>query len=204
MKKEEIKVIAFDMGGVLVGELKDFGGYEAIARDLHLCPDKFLRARQKYFRQALVGEESSKRYINDIADELGVSPVSLEKNWTLELKKVMKQNKLLYSKLNKLKKNYLLGILTNVTDHNEKFREKLGLYKPFHFKVSSLNAKTRKPFLKIYNLFIKKSKCKPSEIVFIDDYQKNLVPAQKTGMHTIHFKNNKQLFKQLKKLGVRI
>jgi len=45
---------------------------------------------------------------------------------------------------------------------------------------------------------------KPEEAVFIDNRDWNIIPAKKLGMKTVLFRNNKQTFRELKKLGVKI
>ena len=43
---------------------------------------------------------------------------------------------------------------------------------------------------------LKKLKLRPGQCLFIDNQEWNLRPAKKLKMHTILFKNNKQLFKE--------
>ncbi len=38
----------------------------------------------------------------------------------------------------------------------------------------------------------------PEQVLFIDDTEKNINAAKTAGLHTIHFKNNQQLFSELK------
>ena len=45
-------------------------------------------------------------------------------------------------------------------------------------------------------------KVKPEECLFIEDKERAVVGAQKVGMHTILFKNQKALEKRFKELGI--
>ena len=48
---------------------------------------------------------------------------------------------------------------------------------------------------------IEKEKLRSARLKF---RRRNLIPAQKIGFNAIHFKNNKQLFSDLRKFGVKI
>ena len=60
-----------------------------------------------------------------------------------------------------------------------------------------------KPDPEIYKKALKRMKLKPEETVFIDDIKKFVKGAEKIGIKGIHFKNSKQLIKDLKKLNVK-
>ncbi|NCO04696.1 MAG: HAD-IA family hydrolase, partial [Candidatus Magasanikbacteria bacterium] len=62
----------------------------------------------------------------------------------------------------------------------------------------------RKPSKEIYKIILKKLKMKPGECVFIDNQEWNTKPAEKLGMKSIVYSNNKQTFKELNKLGVKV
>ncbi len=74
----------------------------------------------------------------------------------------------------------------------------------FDGRIVSGEEKTRKPFEKIYRALIDKYAIEPSRTVFVDDNARNLVPAEKLGFHTIHFKSPEQFREELKRLGVAV
>jgi len=69
--------------------------------------------------------------------------------------------------------------------------------------VISCDDKIRKPEPESYFLSLNKIGVKPEEALFIDDKPENLDAAEKLGINTLIFKNNKQFFKELKKFNRR-
>ena len=59
-----------------------------------------------------------------------------------------------------------------------------------------------KPDPEIFRYAIKKAKCKPKEIVFIDDGLNNIRAALELGINCIRFTNYNDLVLELKKLGI--
>lgn len=55
------------------------------------------------------------------------------------------------------------------------------------FSIISGDVKCRKPDILIYQKAIQRMKADPSDCVFIDDRDKNLVPAINQGMNAIRF-----------------
>lgn len=68
--------------------------------------------------------------------------------------------------------------------------------------ILSYKEKIIKPMPEIYQLLIDRYDLIPEECVFMDDTPKNLVGAEKFGIHTIHFQNQSQAIEELRKLGV--
>ena len=98
--------------------------------------------------------------------------------------------------LNKLlkKTDYRVVALTNWSA--ETFPVALDRFKflqRFEGIVVSGAENTRKPFADIYQLTLNRFNFKAEESLFIDDNLKNVEAASKMGIHTIHFKNSKDL-----------
>ncbi|MFH0948866.1 MAG: HAD family phosphatase [Candidatus Aenigmatarchaeota archaeon] len=110
-----------------------------------------------------------------------------------------KPNKPVINLMKKLRKKYKIALLANQTPILDEINRKYKIYKNFDFILSSHIVRMQKPYRNIYRLLIKKAKCKPREIVFIDDRKKNLKPAKELGINTILFKNAMQLKKDLAK-----
>jgi len=62
--------------------------------------------------------------------------------------------------------------------------------------------KTKKDGIDVFKLALKKAGEKPEHIVFIDDREGYVKTAKKLRMKAVHFKNPRQLSKELKKLGL--
>lgn len=198
-----IKAIVFDIGGVLdKGHVKNY--YQEMCRELGIDKKRFDKAYWKYGKKAVVGKLSGKEFVLKVARELGINSEIMTKSWVEHKREDLFLDKKVESVIKKLKKNYIVATLTNVTSLNQKLREEKGFYNLFSVKVCSCIDGVCKPHVNAYKLMIKKIKIKPDEAVFIDDNPKCLIPAKKLGMKVILFKSATQLKKNLKKLGVKL
>lgn len=68
--------------------------------------------------------------------------------------------------------------------------------------ILSYRDKLIKPDLKIYELLLSRYGLRAKECVFLDDTEKNLLPAAGIGIHTILFRDREQALSELEKLGV--
>lgn len=68
--------------------------------------------------------------------------------------------------------------------------------------ILSYQEKVIKPAPTIYQLLLKRYGLKAEECVFLDDTEKNIVGAQKEGIHGIVFRNREQAIEELRHLGV--
>jgi 2-haloacid dehalogenase len=72
----------------------------------------------------------------------------------------------------------------------------------FDGRVVSGEEKTRKPFPQIYQTLIERFSITPERSVYLDDNQRNLIPAAELGFTALHFTSPTQLAEDLEKLGV--
>jgi FMN phosphatase YigB (HAD superfamily) len=83
-------------------------------------------------------------------------------------------------------------------DCAEKFPGIFNSFKDFTIPFESAESKIiKKPHPDFFYAHINKHNLQPEHIIFIDDKLANVHAAQSVGMHGIHFKNAKQLRKQL-------
>lgn len=68
--------------------------------------------------------------------------------------------------------------------------------------ILSYQDKVIKPDTKIYQLLLKRFGLSAKECVFMDDTEKNLLPAKELGIRTILFRDREQAVSELGKLGV--
>ena len=102
-------------------------------------------------------------------------------------------------------KNYKLAYLSNnPQDRSEFLNKKYNFISLFDFGLFSFEAHVRKPNIEIYKKFLKKFDLNPIEIIYIDDLEKNLIPAKEVGMKTILFQDINQLKTKLKDSGLEI
>jgi putative hydrolase of the HAD superfamily len=216
MKKEgptnrsQIKAVIFDVGGVLalgkdLGQIngRTKGVHEAITKQLGISLDQWFDTIGLLYDSTITGKVSENEFLSYL-EKTFQQPKAYFRNLFLEsYKSNFKINKELYSFAFKLKKKgYRIAILSDQHQISKEVVMPKSKIKHFNPVIVSCDVGVRKPNPKIYILILKQLKLKPQQTVFIDNQSWNLVPAKKLGMHTILFKTNKQLFKQLEKIGV--
>jgi len=210
--KSKVKAIIFDVCGVLALDKypdaekynrKVLGVHEYVAKKLKISLDQYFDSIDTDYTKSMAGEISEEKVVKEIATNLKITPKKLRKLYLGAYKSHFKQNKKLFEELSKLEKQgYVLAVLSDQWHLSEDPLMPHKLYKRFGVLIVSCDVGLRKPNPKIYKFALKKLKLKPSQTVFVDNQEWNLKPAKKLGMKTILFKNNKQLFKDLNKIGV--
>jgi len=199
-----VKAIIFDIGGVL-DKGKPEEHWVELCKSLNLDFEKFQAIRKKYTDDARIGKLSTKEYVSQIAKDLGLKYEDLFSNWLRTKRENMKIDKEIENLIKNLKKKgYKVATLSNIIELHHQVRIENKAYDLFDFAVISFKERIDKPNEKIYQIVIDKLKLPPEEMVFIEDSERNLKTAKKLGMKTILFKDNKQLIKDLKDLGVKI
>lgn len=158
------------------------------------------------WRKASVGKSRMKEVFKRICEERKING-NIEKICREYIKvynKSKKLNKPLIKKIKSLKKKYLLVCHTDTNEFHFEGHRRQGLLSLFHKHFASHLIGKRKYDKKAFKIVLKKLKLEPAEIVFIDDNPANIKNARSLGMNTIQFKNNNQLFKNLKKLDIKI
>jgi len=108
----------------------------------------------------------------------------------------------IFSQLKRTKR-YKIVALTNWSA--ETFPKALARYDFLHWfdgRLVSGEENTRKPFPEIYEALISKFDLNPATSLFIDDNERNLIPAKAIGFNTIHFKSPEILEGQLKEMNL--
>ncbi len=208
-----IKVVVFDIGGVL--ELGDYkkpvrghqliSVHEYISKKLKISLDTWFDAIDSTYSRAIEGTISRQKTLSTIAKNLEVSERKIEKIIIKAYRKNFRTNKKLYKIAQKIKdKGYKISILSDQWYFSKDALMPEKRTKIFSPVLVSCDLGIRKPNPKIYKLLIKKLNVKPGEILFIDNREWNTKPANKLGIKTIIFKDNKQLLKSLEKFKISI
>jgi len=200
----QIKAIVSDIGGVMVLENNMKTHYEPLIKSMNLNKEKFFKLYKKYINEASRGRISAQKMIYSIAKELKVDRKKLLENWIKYKRRAIKKNIKLENIFKRLKKKYRIVSMSGVLDLHYKLCNEKKIYEVFDFNICSFREGSNKPDIQIYKILLKKLKISPEEIVFIDDTKECLTPAKKMGMKTILYKNNSQLFRDLKKIKVEI
>src|SRR3989338_10237204 len=205
MKKRQIKVILLDVGGVLAlggnsiiwgkGKFIPSGVHLNVEKKLKISIDQYLDSIDSTYVSAITGKLPKQKIIEILSKNFGIDSKKLKKFYLNSYKKNFKQNKELFNKLFKLKKQgYKVAVLSDQWFLSKEALMPKKLYKHFDEVIVSCDVGIRKPNQKIYQLAVKKLNFSPKEILFIDNQKWNISPAKKLGMKTILFKSNKQLF----------
>jgi len=208
-----IKSIIFDIGGVLeLGEapikIKNCyhpkGVHEYVASKLKISLDQYFDSIDTVYSESMENKISKQLLLKVMAQNLKTTQKNLQKLYFKAYRKKFKTNKQLYRfAFNLRKKGYKIGILSDQWHLSKPVHAPKKLMKKFNAVIISCEVGLRKPDPKIYKLVLKKLKTKPSEAIFIDNQKWNIKPAEKIGFKTILYKNNKQVFNELSKWGVR-
>ncbi len=198
-----ITTIIFDIGNVLA----DFT-WEEHYRSFGYDEETLLRlanatvknpAWNEYDRGVLSDEEIMQKFIES---DPGLEDI-LRK--VLKNKKTMvRRNEYAIPWIKELqKKGYRCLYLSNFSKSSETdCAEALDFIPYMDGGILSYREKVIKPMPEIYQLLIDRYELVPEECVFLDDTVHNLEAAEKFGIHTIHFRNQKQAIEELRKLGV--
>jgi putative hydrolase of the HAD superfamily len=209
-----IKLIAFDIGGVLSltsssakisKEHHSLGVHWYLAKKLKIDLGTWIDAIESAYPDSVEGKLSKKKALSIISRNLNIKPDKLEKVFLKSYRKYFRRNKWLYKVALKLKKKgYKIAILSDQWPVSREVLVKKEDRRNFDFVIISCDVGARKPQPKIYGILLRKAKMKAGEVVFIDNREWNLKPARKLGMKTILFENDKQVLRDLKELGVTI
>lgn len=98
---------------------------------------------------------------------------------------------------------YPVGLLSNIIPPAKAKIEAGGGYSHFDFVILSCDVGFAKPDPEMYNLALAKfDDLKPEEVVFIDDQQKCLPPAEALGIKTILAENTDQILGDMRSLDL--
>lgn len=192
-----IKIIAFDLGDVLVKDtLKHLGNKYWTSKISASSKQKFLNALHEVDTGKRNEHYLIKAFQENLAPTLTIG----------QIEKHMKNTKLLppWKLMKQLSKNYPIAILTNNYKNGPANIQKLLKIdlSPYHL-VNSAKVGVRKPFPKFFEIALKKLKINPAELIFIDDRPANVKGAKAVGIKAFCYnKNMAQLRQFLKRNGI--
>lgn len=198
-----IKLILFDLGGVIV-DLPNKKYYEYLSKVSGISPTEIKIRIKEDSIPIERGEISLKRFIDDVAKDLGIKKNQVM--WLENFKERGVLNKDVAAIVRRLKKNYNIAFISNIdreryrygTEHQ--FKSLLPL---FDYRFASYKLKELKPSPLIYKKVLRITRLKSKEILFIDNDVHNVYGARKVGIKSIKFHSASVLKKDLKRFGVR-
>lgn len=192
-----IKALIFDFAGVIGSEGYSLWAKEKKSLGIESNTTYFHDISNKLDRGDLTREE----FTDDLAKKVGTDS---SKIWGEMFEKI-KINDELLSYIDRLKKNYKIGLLTN---YNHLWMNELfsiyKLEKYFDSKVISSLHNVIKPEKEIYKISLNMLKIEPEEALFFDDRQRNIEGGENVGIKSFLFVDNKKFVEDLRSCGITI
>lgn len=194
-----IKTIAFDMGGVLIKSRKK-RIQEKLAKELNIKKRNWIEIIRPIIKLSSKGKITRKKTLSNIKKILKENNKKLENALKIFYKRAYKINKDMLALSKKIKKmKYKVIIISNLAHFAKEILVENKNMKHFEERVISCDIRSSKPSRKLFQIALKKSNTKPNEMIFIDNSQNNIEAAEKIGIKSILFKNNKQVIKDLER-----
>ena len=203
-KNENIKVIFFDIGGVLlhihpdkmISHISDITGitYEKVKSSF---PEK---GHDIYEKGQMTNQEWFQTFKSALPHNSGLMETEFWDAWAMILGEESKVIDILLE----LKKYYKIWLLSNTNPKHiqDELDNKYVFPKLVDGAIYSYDVGLRKPDKSIYIKACELAKVNPAESVFIDDLIENIDGAKKVGIKGIHYKDIEKLNKSLKQLGI--
>lgn len=196
-----IKVIAFDFGGVVYTYehdvlMKDVA--KQLKQPIKAVTEAWKFKIKEYERGKISEDEFWTAFLGKL--KINHDKSVLHRITINHFKPIDGTIKILTTIQNKV----VTGLISNQTSWIEDLERKYYFKKLFNILVISKDVSLRKPSKSIFRLFIKRTKVKPEEIIFIDDSLNYKEATESVGINFIHFKNPNQLETELKNYGVKL
>jgi epoxide hydrolase-like predicted phosphatase len=191
-----INTIFFDWGGVIADDPGD-DFLKQLLLDIGASHDQAQEIFDSYIRQFLRGELSEKEYWEMLRSHYGLAvheSISEEFiRW-----RGLSANDHVFGLVDEAKaKGLRTALLTNVIEPTYNVLQKAGHYDRFDNVIASCKVGFAKPEIEIYTLALEMMDTTAAHSVFIDDKQKNLVPARELGFTTILAENPAQIIRDV-------
>ncbi|HLC58581.1 MAG TPA: HAD-IA family hydrolase [Candidatus Nanoarchaeia archaeon] len=193
-------ILMFDLGGVI--ENHNFFDMSKFISKVYCVDSKeFHNKMIDLLRLNDENKITDLQFISKLNDYFGLN-FTLESFYKIYFRFIKTDNNML-SFIKKLSKNYKIALFSNTRKIHLKESERRWKVKSvFGYVFISQNYSMRKPELRYYKLVLEKMKVKGSDVIFIDDKERNFPPADKLGIKCIKYTNLTNLKKELKKLNI--
>ena len=205
MKKENIKSIVFDFGGVITNPVDCLIDCSKLELALGIPRDKIQKAFNRTYFLHPTNVVSPKEFCKKFSKLLGASLTGDQCNcvyYEMEHSFNIKPEILEY--IQSLKQEYRIILLSNIyiIERTRAIEKRLAPY--FHAMYFSNRIGLAKPDPKIFQFLLDKERLQAADCIFIDDKKENVKAARSLGFHAIEFKGLDELKRSFDKLGIKI
>ncbi len=199
--KKEIRCVAFDFGGVLAYFITR-ETVEEMAQVAQVTYDDFHDVMWSHRWELDLGEHSYRQYWGNVLRDCN-SPANLDdvvdQLTLLDVTGFGKMNQRMLNWAQSLKDNsYRTIIISNMSPETyEALKADPSWLNSFDEAIISGLIKINKPDAGIYEKAIRKAGVDASQILFLDDVEKNIVGAEKMGINAHHFSDTDALLAEL-------
>lgn len=184
-----IKAVIFDWFGVMTPASMVNTG-KVIANNLDI-PTTQIEQVQEDFKAASSefkrGRISEKEFWLDLEQRLGKKLTEAQRTNVWAKNSQCKPTAEMLELVRSVKtKGYKIAMLSNTFPHTAKYIREQGWYDVFDVTVTSSERGYAKPDAAAFELCLAELGIDSNEALFIDDQEKNLRPAKRLGLHTLH------------------
>jgi len=186
-----IKAVLFDFGGVLseAGKRGSVRGWLGRVYGLDVDVQKM----QDVFRKMWRGQMSDDEFMDEIRRRFPDTPI-VDKGDFMQHMQHFNRSEPVYALAERLRQHGLkTGVLSNVFSIGVQALRAGGFYNGFDPVLLSCEVGYAKPDPEFYQMAIDRLGVQPEEIIFIDDQQYCIDPAQEMGMHVILARSPEQI-----------
>jgi len=198
-----IKTVLFDLGNVLLPyDLMRLAS--RLASHSPFSPKEILEriGYDKLAHDFETGRMSPEEYFQCVAHSCQLRHLDFD-GFVAIFNDIFDEDTLVVDLITRLKKTYKLGLISNTNAiHVLHLKTTYPCLSHFEQLWFSNEAGVRKPDATIYRLALSHFSCEPSETIFIDDLEPNVVAAKSLGIQGLLYQNVKKLEKDLSALGV--
>ncbi len=202
---DKIKGIIFDLGGVIVEAGFEFEFYKYVSDKFGVDEHKLQQISQMEWSNLEKGRETNQQFWQKVTKKLSIgldAGQELAELWVEFYKRYARKKEDTISLIEKLHKNYKLGIISNTQPEHIEINRGQDLFKYFDIILLSYELGVRKPEREIFELASKKLQIPLANLLFVDDNVRWVGAARRHGLKAILFKSADQLEKSLRRLGV--
>ncbi|NTW44293.1 MAG: HAD family phosphatase [Anaerolineaceae bacterium] len=198
MGKYSIKVILFDMGGVLI-KTTDRHIRTKLAKQFNLTYEQMdaLVYGTESAKKATLGEISETEHFKFVLDQLGVPDYGIDR-FQQEFWGGDVLDEELVEFISEHNGEYRFGMLSNAMSNIRNWlNQKHGFLHLFDVTYFSAELGMAKPDPKCYLAILNEFKVKANEVIFIDDFIENIQAAKELGIHSIYYKTTSQTLSEI-------